>query len=245
MNSKKLRILVVNDDGIASEGLLRLAEAACALGDVWVAAPARQCSGMSQRITIFDELPVEPRPFPIPVRGAWAVDGTPADCVKAAFNFLLPEPPELVLSGINNGFNAGFDIAYSGTVGAAMEGLMKGAAAIAFSNAWGGLWDTAEEYLPGLLAELAAAPLPRGRMWNVNFPGCARSDCRGVLRGRAIAPCQLYQDIYTREDRSRGGFVLRNATRPLDPALAAPGSDIAAVLGGYVSVGEIACRVLG
>ena len=124
--NKRLNILVANDDGIASPGLLRLANAAARLGDVWVAAPAGQCSGMSQKITIAGEISVEKRNFPADVKAAYVISGTPADCVKTAIKSLLPVKPDVVFSGINSGFNTGFDIAYSGTVGAAMEALLNG-----------------------------------------------------------------------------------------------------------------------
>ena len=117
----KLNILIANDDGIDSPGIVRLAEAAAKFGSVWVAAPSSQCSGMSQKLTIFGEFPVSRPAFPVSVMDAWSIGGTPADCVKLAVNFLMPVKPDVVFSGINFGYNTGFDIAYSGTVGAAME----------------------------------------------------------------------------------------------------------------------------
>lgn len=86
----KLNILIANDDGIDSPGIVRLAEAAAKFGNVWVAAPSSQCSGMSQKLTIFGEFPVSRPAFPVPVMDAWSIGGTPADCVKLAVNF-LPE----------------------------------------------------------------------------------------------------------------------------------------------------------
>ena len=127
----KLNILIANDDGIDSPGIVRLAEAASKFGNVWVAAPSSQCSGMSQKLTIFGEFPVSRPAFPVPVMDAWSIGGTPADCVKLAVNFLMPVKPDVVFSGINFGYNTGFDIAYSGTVGAAMEALINGIPAIA------------------------------------------------------------------------------------------------------------------
>ena len=83
---KKLKILIANDDGIRSSGIVRLAKAASEFGDVWVAAPEHQCSGMSVRLTIagMPEMAVYRYDFPVPVQAAWSVDGTPADCVKVA-----------------------------------------------------------------------------------------------------------------------------------------------------------------
>ena len=147
-----MKILVVNDDSIHAPGLALLAEKAMALGEVWVVAPAHQCSAMSQRLSIHAALRVEKVDFPVPVRGAYQVDGTPVDCVKTALQYILPERPDFVFSGINAGYNVGFDIAYSGTLGAAFEAVMNGIRAIAFSSTMGKPLDVAREYLEPLKA---------------------------------------------------------------------------------------------
>ena len=92
--NKKTNILIVNDDGIESYGIAKLAAMAANFGDVWVVAPEGQCSGMSQRLTIFSELNVQEREFPATVRAAYSVSGTPADCVKVALKSLLPVWPD-------------------------------------------------------------------------------------------------------------------------------------------------------
>ena len=238
------RILIVNDDGIQAQGLVRLAEAAARFGQIWVVAPDRQCSAMSQKISVFDKIVITPFAFPVPTEGAWSVGGTPADCVKAALNGLLPLRPDLVLTGVNNGYNTGFDIAYSGTVGAAMEARMQGIPAIALSNGYNGSFETAAAYMPALLEELTGGPpLPNG-IWNVNFPGIPLAECRGVLRERAIAPMQLYRDAFAREDYENGAFSLHNLGAPVSAEDAPEGSDVRAVLSGYVSVGTIRCTVM-
>ena len=173
--NKRLNILVANDDGIASPGLLRLANAAARLGDVWVAAPQGQCSGMSQKITIAGEISVEKRNFPADVKAAYAIGGTPADCVKTAIKSLLPVKPDVVFSGINSGFNTGFDIAYSGTVGAAMEALLNGVPAIAFSETHVGCREVTDMFLYEIARELIQGPLA-GEIWNVNFPDCTLNE---------------------------------------------------------------------
>ena len=122
-----MKILVVNDDSIHAPGIVLLAKAAMELGEVTVVAPANQCSAMSQRITIRGDMRVDKvQDFPVPVKAAYKVDGTPADCLKIAMQYLLEEKPDYVFSGINDGYNAGFDIAYSGTLGAAFEAVMNG-----------------------------------------------------------------------------------------------------------------------
>ena len=231
---EKRTILIANDDGIGAEGIARLAAAALPFGRVFVAAPDTQCSGMSQKLTIRGELSVTEAPFPVPVEAAWAVGGTPADCVKTAIKALLPVRPDVVLTGINRGYNAGFDIAYSGTVGAALEAVMNGVPAIAFSARENGNPSAAEAYLPVVLEALLARPAEPGRVWNVNFPDCAAAQCKGVLYGRTPAACSFYDNDYVRT----GDALSIRVTNP-GPDRCKEGSDIHAVLHGYVSVGAI------
>ena len=174
--------------------------------------------------------------------GAWRIGGTPADCVKAAVNILLPEKPDVVLSGINSGYNAGYDTIYSGTVGAAMEGLMKGVPAIAVSQNFGDDYSLSDALLPALLGELLDSPLPKDEMWNVNFPACSLNDCRGILRDTTLAPLQVFPDLYDVQGGSES-FCLKNVSTPCLDA-APEGSDIWALLNGWVSVGRLRCRVL-
>ena len=230
----KLNILIANDDGIDSPGIVRLAEAAAKFGNVWVAAPSSQCSGMSQKLTIFGEFPVSRPAFPVPVMDAWSIGGTPADCVKLAVNFLMPVKPDVVFSGINFGYNTGFDIAYSGTVGAAMEALINGIPAIAFSAREFCDPGAMEVYLPRVLQELLQALPKPGTLWNVNFPDCAASACKGILRGRVPAACSFYDNEY---DRAEGALSIR-VSNP-GPEQCREGSDIHAILHGYVSIGEV------
>ena len=230
-----MKILVVNDDSIHAPGIALLAKAAMELGEVTVVAPAHQCSAMSQKITIRGDMRVDQvADFPVPVKAAYMVDGTPADCVKIAMQYLLEERPDYVFSGINDGYNAGFDIAYSGTVGAALEAVMNGVPAIAFSARENGNPGAAEAYLPVVLEALLARPAEPGRVWNVNFPDCAAAQCKGVLYGRTPAACSFYDNDYVRT----GDALSIRVTNP-GPDRCKEGSDIHAVLHGYVSVGAI------
>ena len=107
-----MRILIVNDDSITAPGIAKLAKAASCLGETWVVAPEEQCSALSQKLTLRETLTVRKvEDFPVKVAGAYAVGGTPVDCVKVALTYILKEKPDYVFSGINNGYNAGFDIA--------------------------------------------------------------------------------------------------------------------------------------
>lgn len=240
-----MRILVVNDDGIDAPGIALLARAARELGEVVVVAPAEQCSAMSQKITIRGSLRAERVPeFPVGVE-AWRVSGTPADCVKVALQYILKERPDYVFSGVNAGWNAGYDIAHSGTLGAAFEAAMYGIPAAAFSNAHGASLELVEKYLPGIVRELAAAQPPAGAVWNVNFPGCDDSELNGTLRDRFVAPVLLFREWYVPTVAADGSVSLEIGGEPIrDPQAAPAGSDLEAVLKGYISIGAVKCTVL-
>lgn len=241
--NKRLNILVANDDGIDSPGLLRLANAAARLGDVWVAAPAGQCSGMSQKITIAGEISVEKRELPADVKAAYAIGGTPADCVKTAIKSLLPVKPDVVFSGINSGFNTGFDIAYSGTVGAAMEALLNGVPAIAFSETHVGCREVTDMFLYEIARELIQRPLA-GEIWNVNFPDCTLNEYKGILRDVKIEQHCFYENHYTRAEKENS-CALSPYAELLDPERTENGSDLWAVLHGYIAIGRVKNMILG
>ena len=228
-----MRILISNDDGIFAPGLMALVRAFSAAGPtVYVAAPDSQRSAASHSMTLFQPLTARARA----VEGAekaWAIDGTPVDCVKLAGKALCPEV-EFVISGVNHGYNAGSDVLYSGTVGAALEAVMNGVPAIAFSARENGNPGAAEAYLPVVLEALLARPTEPGRVWNVNFPDCAAAQCKGVLYGRTPAACSFYDNDYVRT----GDALSIRVTNP-GPDRCKEGSDIHAVLHGYVSVGAI------
>lgn len=240
---RKPVFLLVNDDGIASEGIRVLAAAAAQFGEVYVVAPARQCSAMSQRITIYEPLIIRRAEFPPSAVCAWSVEGSPADCVKAALRELLPVWPDYLLSGVNFGYNTGFDIAYSGTIGAAMEGLMNGVRSLAFSGSHEGDLSLAARGLPSMLERLLAQPIERNAIWNVNFPD-SRRPCRGILWNRRIAPMQLYLDAFRVEPGEDGSLSMKNQGLPVDLSRVPTDSDVHAVLSGYVSVGKVFSPVL-
>ncbi len=116
---EKIRILITNDDGYHSEGIIALENALSDLGDVYVVAPASEMSGASHSLTLSRPLRIRR----IDARH-WTVDGTPTDCVTLALNQILPpeERPHICASGINHGPNLGDDATYSGTVAGALEG---------------------------------------------------------------------------------------------------------------------------
>jgi len=240
-----MRILVVNDDGIQSPGIAALARVAKRFGEVWVVAPDSQCSGMSQKLTLFDEMPLRRAEFPVAVEAAWSLGGTPADCVKVALDHLPDLKPDYVFSGVNDGWNAGYDVVYSGTIGACYEAVMNGIPAIAFSAKGGGDLSIAERWMPELAEELIARGQKRGEIWNVNFPAGSPEDVKGVLRERGIAPMQLYNGVFSARRHSEGHDMVRQKGVPVERGAAPEGSDIHAVLEGYISIGKIKSPVMG
>lgn len=237
-----MKILVVNDDGIDAKGIHILAEAAKELGEVWVVAPDRQCSAMSQCVTVRGEIIVKERKIPVDGVHAYSVSGTPADCVKIALLHILPQKPDIVFSGINFGYNAGQDILYSGTVGAAVEALSNGIPAIAFSSEANDIYDVIEKYLLPIAKDLTGRSLPSDTLWNVNFPGCSLEEYQGILENRIPADTQFYQDYYEIKEQSENGFLLEAGGNPIKEA--PEGTDIRAVMDRYISIGTITSGVL-
>ncbi len=162
------RILVCNDDGIASDGLKALHDALSPLGEVWVVAPETEQSAASHALSLHNPLRIRKH------ADRWfGIDGTPADCVYLAYHHLMKDgPPALVCSGINRGANLAEDVIYSGTVAAAMEGSLLGIPSIAFSLATRKVFDFTygASFARALVASALKAQLPRQMLLNVNFP---------------------------------------------------------------------------
>ena len=181
-----MRILLSNDDGIDSPGLAALRAAVNDLGAVTVVAPSSPQSAAGHAITVHQPLEVRRiKVGPEEFLGI-SVDGRPADCVRLAIRTLLPEPPDLVLSGINEGANVGINVFYSGTVAAAAEGAMFGIPAVAFSagNAGGVNFPQVARLCRKVLNQLLRDGLTRGDLINVNIPVLKE----GVPKGIRVVP---------------------------------------------------------
>ncbi len=180
-----MRILVSNDDGITAPGLAALRAAVDDMGMVSVVAPDSPQSAAGHAITVHQPLMV--KRLTVPGEGreflGISVDGRPADCVRLAIRILLPEPPDLVLSGINAGANVGINVFYSGTVAAAAEAAMFGIPAVAFSaSASGGAIDyvRAAGLCREVLDQLLEGGLARGDLINVNIPTLDKGEPKGI-----------------------------------------------------------------
>jgi len=231
-------ILVTNDDGIDADALGPLADALGRVGEVDIIVPERNWSGASHSITLFRPLRVRPTKLRTG-QPAFMTDGSPTDCVRLAALGFLRHKPDLVVSGINRGSNMGDDITYSGTVAAAMEGLLSSIPSIAISiGAIGG--DTDYGPAASFAALLAKNILGRGfapdSLLNVNVPPLPRDKIAGVevtRLGKRVYRDQLVErlDPYGNPYYWVGG--------PAVSAEAEPGTDVAAVREGKISVTPI------
>jgi len=231
-----MRILLTNDDGIHAEGLAALERIARKFTDeVWIVAPENDQSGFAHSLSLSEPL----RMRRIDER-RYALRGTPTDCVIMGVRKLMPEPPDLILSGVNSGSNVADDVTYSGTVAGAMEGTLLGIRSFALSQAYnfseeGRLvpWEVAEEHAPALLERLIAAELPDGVFLNINFPNCAPEAVEGVS---VTSQGKLVHGLWVDERRDGRGFPYYWLRFGREPGEARAGSDMAALRDKYISV---------
>ncbi|QCR38119.1 5'/3'-nucleotidase SurE [Nissabacter sp. SGAir0207] len=236
MSEKPLRrVLLSNDDGIDAPGMALLADIAALLADeVWIVAPATDKSGVSNSVSLREPVRVEPRG---PRR--YAVHGTPADCVTLAVRHLMKDaPPDVLLSGINSGSNIGFETVLSGTVGAAITGVLLGIPSVALSQDKpqdaAPEWQVAEQFCLPVLARLLEDGLPEGCCLNVNFPHLPVEAIKGVKVSRqGIGKVKGLFVTPTTDPHGEEYFWIR--VEHGVTALPAH-SEVAAVADGYISV---------
>ncbi|HET7011376.1 MAG TPA: 5'/3'-nucleotidase SurE [Anaerolineales bacterium] len=233
-----MHILVTNDDGVQAPGLLALAQALGRVGRVTVLAPERNWSASGHVKTLHRPLRVWET-----VLGdgtpAFAADGAPSDCVALALLGFVPEPIDLVASGINPHANIGHDVTYSGTVTAAMEAVIAGVPGIAFSldspeGHAGPLDYQAAATVAGLLVtQLVRRPMPKAMLLNVNIPSGPVETLRGIAVTRQ--GLRLYRDELVRRDDPRGRpYYWIGGQSPT--GVADEGTDFGALAAGFVSV---------
>lgn len=225
-----MRILITNDDGHRAEGLIALAEAFGNEHEVWIVAPDREQSACSHKLTLTRPL----RLFSHGLRN-YSIDGTPTDCVYMAVHHLMPEKPDLLLSGINCGPNMGDDVTYSGTVAAAMEGTVLEIPSIAVSSA--GFtdlrYDGACEVVRHLAERVTTEGLPPGTLLNVNVPPQQTPE-KIRMQTTRLGRRNYSQSIIRRNDpRDKPYFWIGGDA---NGSVKAEGSDITAIEDGSVSV---------
>ncbi|MCS6881739.1 MAG: 5'/3'-nucleotidase SurE [Oscillochloridaceae bacterium] len=229
-------ILITNDDGYQSEGLTALRAALSQVGEVAVVAPDRNWSAAGHYRKLFDPLRAWEGAL-LDGSPALICDGTPADCVALAIMGLLPRKPDLVVSGINLGANLGTDLLYSGTVAAAMEGIMFGVPGVAVSQlrARNAPWDfrAAQEALVQLVEKVRERGLPQDVLLNLNVPARPPEEVRGIRIAR-LGRRSYRDELVVRYDPRGRPYYWINGSEPEDHA--DDGTDVAAVAEGYVSL---------
>ena len=233
--SKVPRVLLTNDDGIDAPGLAVLEAVAAELAhEVWVVAPEHDQSGTSHSISLHSPLRVSRRG-----ERRFGVMGTPGDCVVMGVRHLMrAAPPTLILSGINRGANLGVETMFSGTVGAAMTGLLLGLPSIALSQTFRDRenvrWDTSRALAPGVIRQLLAVEYAQPVCLNVNFPDIDASAAGPLTPTKQGVG--LVQGIDVQSQTDPRGLEYHWLRFQRGPRENAPDSETAVVASGRVSV---------
>lgn len=190
-----MKILISNDDGINSLGIYALAQSLKEIGDVTVVAPITEQSAVGHAITMKTPLRVVEHFINGEFFG-YAVEGTPADCVKMGIRNILKTPPDIVVSGINHGSNTAINIIYSGTVSAAREAAIMDVPAVAFSltSHISRDFDYAAKIAKDIVQEVVKNNLPLGTCLNVNVPAVPENEIKGILLTKQSK--SKWDDIY-------------------------------------------------
>jgi 5'-nucleotidase len=234
MTESRPLILLTNDDGIHAEGLRKLRTAAAKLGQVRIVAPESEQSAVGHSITLYDPIKAHEVTKDGKFYG-YGIGGTPADSVKLAVYSLLGRPPDLVISGINNGSNLGINVLYSGTVSAATEAAILGFPSMAVSVAQkkDPPFEWAVPHIEKLGAWVLKCGLPRGVALNVNIPALPPDQVRGFKLTRQ--GLSKFRESFEQREDPRGNvyyWLAGEATAPETDV----DVDVTAVKEGYVSV---------
>ncbi|MCH4015210.1 MAG: 5'/3'-nucleotidase SurE [Solobacterium sp.] len=235
-----MKILLANDDGIASKGIQTLAKVLSEKHDVYVAAPDGERSSYSHSVTYWrltntaEEVRLEG------VKKAWAVSGTPADCIYYGINaFMKEDLPDLVISGINKGENLTTDVIYSGTLGAAQEGIMMGIPAMAVSlcSFESDAFEDAARIAMDLIDPYMNDPMKMKYVCSINVPALMRSDIKGIRVTHFDGMKDFRKDVkMTRRADGKIQLDCYNTLPELMGLEHSTAGDYEAVQQGYVSV---------
>jgi 5'-nucleotidase len=239
-----MNILVTNDDGIDSPGLWALAEAMSRLGQTLVVAPDKQQSGVGTSVSLYSGINIVEVPSSIPNVRAYAVSGTPSDCVILGLRRLAQVRIELVVSGINLGPNVGNDIPYSGTVMATLQGYFRKIPSMAVSLVISDRgekprFDVAAQVAEALALSIKNGQMPTDAILNTNVPNIPRQQIKGMKVTRTAA------SGYVRLAEVRGDSNVNYTTaigkRP--GQVIEEGTDIWAIDAGFISVTPLRLEV--
>jgi 5'-nucleotidase len=227
-------ILLTNDDGIDAPGLAALRRALDPLGTVLTLAPDSNRSAIAHSITIDRPLRARETRFGDGFEG-FSLDGTPADCVRAAAMGFFGHRPRVVVAGVNRGANLGDDVAYSGTVAAALEGALLGLPAVAVSvqGVAPRHFAAAADLAAPIVARVLADGLPRGLVLNVNVPDLPAAEVRGVRITRLGCASAHERIVLETGDGPVRQYTIASEGRD---CAREDGTDFAALAAGYLSI---------
>jgi 5'-nucleotidase len=229
-----MEILLTNDDGIHAPGLAALERELSKLGTVTIVAPAIEQSGVGHSITFLVPLTCK-EVFKGEQRRGWAVEGSPADCVKLGVFELCPQRPDIVVSGINGGLNAGINVLYSGTVAAAIEGAFFGITSIAVSLEYDdhAKYDVVAPKARAIIDQILAQKDTEPQLYNLNFPTSATiepAELRIVPMG-----IQRYGEHFIKRSDPRGRTYYW-ATNDPPPVPGETETDLTALAKGFITL---------
>ncbi|OFX16293.1 MAG: 5'/3'-nucleotidase SurE [Armatimonadetes bacterium RBG_16_58_9] len=230
-----MEILITNDDGIHSQGLIALKTALDPVGRVHVVAPDRPRSACGHSITLHKPLRADKVRL-ADSSVAYSTNGTPSDCISLGILGILDRKVDLVVSGINRGPNLGWDLTYSGTVSAAMEGAIMGAQSFAISVATSEQevdYDVAAAFAARIARTLAEHELPESTLLNINVPGLPASEIRGVIVTRQGRRRYL-GNVEKRSDPTGRDYYWLGGDLPEDQLV--EGTDVKAIADDMISV---------
>jgi 5'-nucleotidase len=230
-----LQILLTNDDGIYAPGLAALERQLQRIGDVTVVAPLTEQSGVGHSITYLTPLMARKVYDETAGQRGWAVEGSPADCVKLAVSELCPVRPELVVSGINSGLNAGINVLYSGTVAAAIEGAFFGITSVAVSLEYdeAARYDLAAEKAAAIIEQVLARKNSANHLYNLNIPSSAL-DRPAEIHVVPVATAPWGEDFEKRKDPRGRKYYWATGMSPDPPSDIE--TDLSAIRAGHITL---------
>ncbi len=235
-----LKILLANDDGIYANGIQTLAQKLSQRYEVYVVAPDRERSATGHALTLHKPIRIEEVEMKYPVAKAYAISGTPSDCVKLALNALLDVKIDVVISGINHGPNLGADVIYSGTVSAALEGAIHGIPSIAMSLVNGSekLADFSHgaEFIYNFLPTAMEVGIPSKSILNINIPAVSLHYMAGIKVSELGT--RMYTDTYEQRVDPRGGVYFWLAGEIIETGESAD-SDVEAIRNNMISISPV------
>lgn len=230
-----MQILLTNDDGIYAPGLAAMERQLRQMGDVTVVAPLTEQSGVGHAITYLTPLMAR-KVFDDAGRlRGWAVEGSPADCVKLAVSELCPERPQLVVSGINSGLNAGINVLYSGTVAAAIEGAFFGITSVAVSLEYDehARYDVAAQQAAVIIEQVMAKKHHESQLYNLNIPSAALDNAAEV-HVVPVATAPWGEDFEKRRDPRGRQYYWATGMQPDPPSDTE--TDLSAIRAGHITL---------